>query len=143
MPKKAPVDKSLVQKFLGIDYGKSKVGIAIADSETRIAFAYDTLKNDRNLFQNLAELAARENVSRVIIGIPSRINGQQVEYPGEKAGIRLQKKLGIAVEYENEMFTTKIAYRNLAEKGVKGIKKHDDREAARIILQSWLDKVSA
>jgi len=44
------------------------------------------------------------------------------------------------VEYQNEMFTTKIAQANLMEKGIKSIKKYDDMEAARIILQSWLDK---
>jgi RNase H-fold protein (predicted Holliday junction resolvase) len=44
------------------------------------------------------------------------------------------------IEYQEEMFTTKQAQRNLIEKGVKGIKKFDDQEAARIILQGWLDK---
>jgi len=39
------------------------------------------------------------------------------------------------------MFTTKIAETNLAEKGIKKIKKYDDQEAARIILQEWLNNV--
>jgi RNase H-fold protein (predicted Holliday junction resolvase) len=38
------------------------------------------------------------------------------------------------------MFTTREAQRNLIEKGVKGIKKYDDQEAARIILQNWLER---
>lgn len=127
-------------KFLGIDYGKSKVGLAMADSETRMAFAYGTLENNKNLLQKLAEIIEKENISKVIIGVASYINKESVIYPGEKLGNFLKDKLRIEVEYQEEMFTTRQAQRNLIEKGVKGIKKYDDQEAARIILQSWLDR---
>jgi len=126
--------------FLGIDYGESKVGLAMGDSETKMAFSYETLENDNNFLQKLAGIIEKENISKVIIGVPSHINRKQVFYPGEKLGEFIEKKLEIDVEYENEMFTTKMAEQGLIEKGAKGIKKHDDEEAARIILQSWLDK---
>jgi len=127
-------------KYLGIDYGKSKVGLAIADSETRMAFQYGTLNNDKNLLQKLAEIVEKENIKKVIIGIPSYINREQAIYPGEKLGNFLKEKLNVEAEYQDEMFSTREAQRNLIEKGVKGIKKYDDQEAARIILQAWLDK---
>lgn len=130
----------MLNKFLGIDYGESKVGLAMADSETRMAFAYGTLDNDKDLLQKLAEIIERENISRVIIGIASYINKESVIYPGEKLGNFLKEKLKVKVEYQEEMFTTREAQRKLIEKGVKGIKRYDDQEAARIILQSWLDK---
>src|SRR4030042_6640695 len=130
----------MFRNYLGIDYGKSKVGLAMADSETRMAFQYGTLDNDKNLLQKLAEIIEKENISKVIIGIASYINKESVIYPGEKLGEFLKNKLKIEVEYQEEMFTTRQAQRNLIEKGVKGIKKYDDQEAARIILQGWLDK---
>jgi len=37
------------------------------------------------------------------------------------------------------MFSTKMAHFNLKKQGKKEIKKYDDKEAARIILQEWLD----
>jgi len=127
--------------YLAIDYGKAKVGLAMADSETKIAFAYKTLDNDKDLFQKLAEIVEEENIKSVIIGIPSYINKKEVEYDGETLGKKLKELLPfVKIEYQNEMFTTKIAQANLIERGVKGIKKYDDAEAARIILQSWLDK---
>lgn len=132
--------KPNIKYILGIDYGKSKVGLAIADGETRLAFGYGTLNNDKNFLQKLAEVIEKEDISKVIIGIPSRINREKAVYPGEKLGDFLRERLKIAVEYQNEMFTTREAQRNLIEKGVKGIKRYDDQEAARIILQSWLDK---
>ncbi len=135
-----PSKKTNIRHFLGIDYGKSRVGLAIADSETRLAFAYETLDNDKNLLQKLAEIVERENVSKVIIGVASHVNKESVIYPGERLGNFLKEKLKIEVEYQDEMFTTQQAQRNLIEKGVKGIKLYDDQEAARIILQGWLDK---
>ena len=132
--------KSLeISKILGIDYGKSDVGLALADGETKMAFAFGKIKNDKKLFQKIAEIVEKENVGTVVIGIPSYINRESTEYDGEKIGKILKKALGINVFYQNEMFTTKMAQANLIEKGVKGIKKHDDEEAARIILQEWLE----
>jgi len=130
-----------IKNFLAIDYGQSKVGLAMADAETKIAFAYKTLDNDRNFFQKLAEIIEEEKVKNIIIGIPAYINREEVEYAGETLGKKIKELLPfVEIEYQNEMFTTKMAQANLIQKGVKGIKKYDDQEAARIILQSWLDK---
>lgn len=129
-----------IKHILGIDYGKADVGLALADEETKIAFAYATIKNDKNFLQNLAEIIEKENVKTVVIGVPSYINREEVEYDSEKLGKFLEENLKIEVEYQNEMFTTKMAQAKLIEKGVKGIKRYDDQEAARIILQEWLDR---
>lgn len=126
--------------YLGIDWGKADIGLALADGETRIAFAYKTLNNDKDFLQKLAEIIAKENVKKVIIGIPSHINREEIEYDGETLGKIMEANLGVSVYYQNEMFTTKMAQANLIEKGVKKIKRYDDQEAARIILQEWLDK---
>lgn len=149
--------------ILGIDFGKADIGLALADSETRIAFAYQTLKNDKDLLQKIAEIISEEDVETVVIGIPSHIhphtnrvcfkrkikndkkigvgiNRPDVDYEGEKLGEIIEDNFGVEVQYQNEMFTTKMAQQNLIEKGIKGIKRYDDQEAARIILQDWLDK---
>lgn len=130
---------SKISHYLGIDFGRSNVGLALADSETKIAFTHKTLKNDKDLLQNIAEIIAKENVKKVIIGIPSYINKETIEHEAKKLGKLIEKTVKVKVFYQNEMFTTKMAQANLIEKGVKGIKKHDDEEAARIILQEWLD----
>lgn len=127
-------------RILGIDYGEADVGLAVADTETRIASRYKTLKNDKDFLQNLAEIIERENTSVVVIGIPSHVNRKEVVYKGEKLGKFLKEKLGVRIEYQDEMFTTKMAQDNLIRKGIKKIKRFDDQEAARIILQDWLDK---
>lgn len=125
---------------MAIDYGRARVGLALADSETKIAFAYKILDNNKELFQKLAEIITGENVKKVIIGLPSYANGKTIGYEAERVGNAIKEGTGADVEYQNEMFTTKMAQENLIERGVKGVKKYDDQEAARIILQSWLDK---
>lgn len=125
--------------FLGIDYGSTDVGLALADGETRIAFALATLQNDKDLVQNLTRIVSEKNVAGIIVGKPTHVSKGSAEYREEVFGRKLGELLGVPVEFQNEMFTTKIAQQNLIAKGVKGVSKQDDAEAARIILQDWLD----
>lgn len=134
--------------ILGIDYGRSKVGLAIADSETRIASGYAVLDNDKNFLPKLAEIIEKEGIDKIIIGA-QEIRGltssalevrPRIKSDAEKLGNLLKEKLKVEVKYQDEMFTTKQAHQNLIEKGMKGIKRFDDQEAARLILQGWLDK---
>lgn len=126
-------------QYLGIDFGRSKVGLAMADSETKIAFAHTTIDNDKDFLQKLTEIIQENNINKIIIGIPAYINKKSIEYEGEKLGKMIKEIVDIEIEYQNEMFTTKMAQQSLIEKGAKHIKSQDDQEAARIILQSWLD----
>jgi len=114
--------------------------VALADKLSRIAYAYKTLQNDKNLVGSLGKIIMEKGVKTVIIGIPSPINREEVMYAGEKLGEVLEQNFGVISEYQNEMFTTKLATTYLVSKGVRGIKQYDDQEAARIILQDWLDR---
>ena len=130
-----------VKNYLGIDWGASKIGLALADGETKMAFVYTTLKNDhKNSISQIAEIIEKENIGTVVIGIPSYINRRETVYPGEKMGKELKKKTSpdVKIIYQNEMFSTQIAHRNLIEQGVKRIGKFDDAESARVILESYL-----
>lgn len=126
--------------YLGIDWGSVKIGVALAHDETRVALAYATLENTKKLLSQLGEIIVLEKIGTVVIGIPSYINREEAEYGGERLGRLLMERFAVAVEYQNEMFTTKMAQANLIERGEKGVSQHDDEEAARIILQEWLDR---
>jgi len=126
-----------ISHILGIDFGTSKVGLALADSEMKIASAYKTLENNSQLLENLAKIIEENEIKKIIFGT-TNYNDQKDSK--KQSGELIEKKLGVPVEYQNEMFTTKMAEANLMEKGVKGIKKYDDMESARIILQEWLDR---
>lgn len=129
----------MVKYFLGIDYGESKVGLAIADSETQIAFAYGVLPNDEKFLEKIREIIKKEKIATVVIGVPKRVNDKKVIYSGERLGnLLLNEKIKII--YQDEIYSTKIARENLKAKGLKNINRFDDEEAARIILESFLQK---
>jgi putative holliday junction resolvase len=121
-----------ISHYLGVDFGKAKIGLAVADSETRIAISFGMLNNDKGLVNNLKNIIEKKGISRIVVGNA----GEEVK----DFAAMLEKKLGISAEFQNELFSTQQAERNLIEKGAKKIKRFDDQEAARIILQSWLDK---
>lgn len=125
--------------ILGIDWGLSKIGVAVAHTETRLATGLITLKNDEHLVENLEKIIKEYDVQLAVIGIPVRSNQEAVFSGGEEFGARLEKKFGLKITYHNERYTTKMARVNLIEKGAHSLDQHDDREAARLILQSWLD----
>ena len=127
-------------RILGIDYGKTKIGLAIADEETRMAFAFDTLPNDKNFLQKLKEIVEKENVKTVIMGMTRH----EKDYESAEEKIifakMIEKEIGMPIIFQDEMFTTKMAQNNIKQRGGRNIAKTDDQEAARIILQSWLDR---
>jgi putative Holliday junction resolvase len=135
-------NEPVISQILAIDYGQSKVGLAMGDSSVKIAFAYKTLPNDKNFFDELSKIIAKEEIKKVIIGLPGHnnfkdsIEVQEIKKLGEK----IETTLKLPVEYQEEMFTTKMARNNLKERGMKNLEQHDDQESARIILTSWMEK---
>ena len=127
------------ENFLGLDWGSSKVGVALAHEETRLALAYGALQNDETFLQNIGALIEKEEIGTTIIGIHK--NDTFVgEHEAAKLGKRIGEAFQVAVEYQDEMFTSKMAQQNLICKGYSEVSSHDDAEAASILLQSWLDK---
>lgn len=126
------------KNYLGIDWGASKVGVALAHGETRIALGYAALRNDEALFGHLGSIIKEEDIGTVVIGIPRHALRDGDQYEGEAFGRALAEAFPVKVAYQDEMFTTKMAQANLIERGASGISKDDDREAARIILSEWL-----
>jgi len=121
-------------KILGIDYGLKWVGIAMSDDGNKMAFPCETFENNFKFFGRLNEVIKRENIYKIIIGLPLNKNMKptaqttEVENWAEK----LIKEVDLPIEFENEILTTKAA----AQSGAKD--KHS--AAAAILLQSYLDR---
>ena len=123
-------------RYLGIDYGEKRVGLALSDEEGQIALPYRTVSNTKTLFNEIAAVIKQENVGRIVVGLPVPFSGGESEQTREvKKFIEKLKKLsGAPVDTENEIFTTKMA----KDSGVQ--QEHLDKASAAIILQSYLDK---
>lgn len=136
-------NKPKISRILAIDYGQAKIGLALGDTETKIALAYKTLPNKGDFFTELSQVIVEEEVKEVILGLPghrgySKGNAQEKEI--KKLGQKLEEKLQVTIKYQEEMFTTRMAQSRLKEAGKKNLKSKDDPEAARIILESYWEK---
>lgn len=127
-----------VKNYLGIDWGEAKIGLALADGETKMAFAYGALKNDRNIVSQIAEVIKKEDISVVVMGEPIYFKQEGKTFLGKKMAEKLKELTGVEIIFQNEIFSTQSAQKNLIEAGSKKIKL-DDAEAARVILESYLD----
>ena len=128
----------MTQYFLGLDWGKAKVGVALADNETRMAFAHSILKNDTQLILSLQKMIAEYDVETVVVGVPaSYAHTAHIGNDARVFGDVIAKQCAVKVEFFQEMFTTKMAQSNLLQSGKN--RNLDDQEAARLILQEWLD----
>lgn len=122
--------------YLALDWGERKIGVALADSETRIAFAHEIIAYDDDFFDALTALIAAYDVEKIIVGNPQHDQFAQNDDPIEKFAQEIEIKIGKKITFVNEVFSTQSAQTNLRAAGKKG---DDDAEAARIVLQSWLD----
>lgn len=121
-------------KILGIDYGSSKIGLALADTETKLAVPFKVIETD-NLKAIIQELAQdTEDLEKIVVGLPLGLSGLETAQTKEvkKFIEELKKSSGLAVEEIDERLTT------VAAKKAGG----DDAVAAMYILQSYLDGIT-
>lgn len=129
------------QKYLGIDYGEKKIGLAIADSETKIATPFKILNNPKDILAKISEICQEENIEKVIVGMPISLKGTLSNQTKSVLNFvnKLKNELYLDVVEQDEKLTSMYAQRLL--RGTKA--KHlDDDVAAMLILQSWLDENS-
>lgn len=133
-------------KYLGLDYGDRRLGVALSDPQGQIAFPRPPLKVStlEQLLEELALFCKEEGVLKIILGWPLHTNGQE----GERARAtrhfadQLQKTLPqVPLEFFDERFTTQWAVDKLREGGVKAKEQKGERDslAAQILLQTYLD----
>lgn len=131
-------------RILAIDYGKKRTGIAATDPLQIIAnglTAVDTLQ----LRPFLKDYLAKEEVERVIIGLPKNLDDSDTDATKlVKDFIRLFRKdhPAIPIETVDERYTSKMAAQAMVESGVKKKDRQDkkriDEMAATIMLQEYL-----
>lgn len=122
-------------KYLGIDWGEKRIGLALADSETKLATPFKTVRS----VDEIAEIVKNEEINLAIIGKPVRIINYGLRITNEKYNkfIKdLKKKINTPIELADERLSSKAAD---ALAGDKKTKASRDEIAAMIILQNYLD----
>ncbi len=135
-------------RILAVDFGRSKVGLAVCDEERKLVFRRGIIKGfgslDR-LFRQLKDLCVKEKIVLVLFGVPLGIEGNEtaqsakIRVIGEKLRAYLED---IFLEFVDESFSTFEAKELLA--GVPGrIDMNDDDYAAYLLLVKYLKQKEA
>lgn len=122
-------------RYLGIDYGAKRIGIAISDDAASFAFPKETIPNDVTAIDRLAKMVRDEKIDSIVMGDTRAMNGVDNEITEEAMRFKdaLEAHVGRSVSIAREAFSSMEAAR-FAPKGA-----HDDAAAAAIILQRHLD----
>lgn len=128
------------KSFVGLDVGLKRIGVAVADSEVKIAVPFDTIEVDGHEIEAIAEIIVREDADTVVIGYPRNQQGETTAQTGLVE--QFAKKLEDVVEtivFQDESLTSVLAEEQLSAHKQAYSKADIDAQAAAIILQDYLE----
>ncbi len=135
-------------RVLAIDYGTKRIGLALSDELRMLAHPRGTVPNGPKMIEEIVSLVRREQVGTVILGIPRTLSNTESAMTAEV--IRFSDKLfaalkplDVPLERRDERLTSLIAETNIRARELPKQKREQkylrDEEAARILLQEYLD----
>ena len=132
-------------RFIGIDFGLSKVGLSISDPLKIISIPLKVIKykNRKELLSKLQEIALENDVKSFVIGYPLNMNNNKNEMTKLVDDFFVElKNLNFNVFLQDERLSSESAKKIMREQNIKtgNNKEHIDLIASTIILQSFLDK---
>ena len=132
-------------RVLGIDYGDSRIGLAMSDPLKIIASPFKTIRNEGNekCLQVFQSLIKEKDVEAIIVGLPIGLKGQEtVQTKKVREFANLLYALKLPIHLEDERLSSVSAEKSMIQQNIKtGHNKGlIDQRAAAIILQQFLDK---
>ena len=143
--------------ILGVDYGRARIGLAIASQSARLAKPLATLEriNRNEDMRRLRELVREHGVKQVVVGLPLLLDGTRGEMAeeAERFAQRVRKQIGVPIEMQDERLTSWEAERLLEEEFGKKYRDETEKKkrttdetitvdsvAATVILREFLAK---
>lgn len=126
-------------KYLGIDYGSRRIGLALSDEERKLAFPYKILenKNDSYVAEELTGVIKKELVSEIVVGLPLSFSGEENNQSRASRRFvdKVLRRLKLPVHFQNEILSSRAAKPGSAKGKI-------DSAAAALILQDYLDNIN-
>ena len=133
-------------RAVGIDLGEKRIGVAVSDSDGKIATPYEVLTRSGSREQDhlhIAAIVAEVEAEILIVGLPLSLDGSfgKAAQGARGEAHQIESLLSIPVEMHDERFTTVEAERVLQEQNLDAPSRRKvvDKVAAAILLQAWLD----
>jgi putative Holliday junction resolvase len=138
-----------MDRIIGIDFGRKRIGVAASDPLRIFASALDTVPSAK-IIDYLKNYARNETITLFVVGYPKNMDNKP-SAAAKDVDVFLKilsaKFPDIPVVLEDERFTSVLAHRAMIDGGMKAKDRRDknsvDRISAAIILQSYLDRNSS
>ncbi len=137
-----------MDRIVGIDYGRKRVGVAVSDPLRIFASALETVPSAK-IIEYLQQYAAAETIERFVVGYPVNLDGRPSEAAKDVDAFLnlLRKKFpSVPVSLEDERFTSVLAHRAMIDGGLRKMDRRDkaavDKVSAALILQTYMDRTS-
>jgi putative Holliday junction resolvase len=132
-------------KYLGIDYGTKRIGLARSDEQGVFAFPHSVVKAGGSALSAIHEVIQKEGIEAVVLGESKDFNGAANQVMEDIAQFKkdLEELTKLPVVYEQELFSSALASRQFSGDFGRGERPSADMldaSAAAVILQSYLDK---
>ena len=138
-----------MDRIIGIDYGRKRVGVAVSDPLRIFASALETVPSAK-IIDYLQTYAENETIERFVVGYPMNLDNTPSEAARDvDAFLNLLKKRfpQVPVSLEDERFTSVLAHRSMIDGGVRKMARREkaavDKVSAALILQTYLDKTAS
>ena len=130
-------------RYLAIDYGKKRIGLAICDAAEMIASPLTVIDGGKDPIKRIVEIVTQEGVGAIVVGMPLNMDdsqGSQAKVTIEFAQ-RLKKHIDIEILFQDERLSSFAAEEKMApaEFSRKKKRKHLDAVAAAQILETFLE----
>jgi putative Holliday junction resolvase len=133
-----------MQRILGIDYGRARIGLAISDELGLLAHPLTTIAMGKDAIPRIAEIIQEKKIGTVVVGVPKLMSGAHGTAADEvKLFIKkLEPVATCPIVCWDERLTTVAAQRALREAGksTRTSRSYVDQVAAQMILQGFLDR---
>lgn len=138
-------------KYLGIDFGEKRIGIAVSDENKKYSFSRDYIINDIQLKTKLLKIIREENIVKIIIGYPLNFKSEKTiqtlkieDFKNQLEEFLRKNSVSSELVFYDERFTSKIAESSILNSGLKKKRRQEkglvDSISAQIILQDYIDK---
>jgi putative Holliday junction resolvase len=130
-------------RLIGLDHGSRRIGVAIGDTETGLAFARPALqrRNAEADVRAIGQLARDEGTEIVVLGLPRNMDGTEGSQAAAARGFgELLAAIGLDIVLQDERLTTWQAVEQMGPRRGRDRRSGElDSAAARLILQEYLD----
>lgn len=129
------------QQIMALDYGGARVGVAMADSQIRIAIPYGALENTESLLKDILQLVLDNQITKIVVGYPRNQSGQPTAQTAivEAFSKQLQQVFDGEIVFQDESLTSVLAEQRLQNHKKSYTKADIDAHAAAIILEDYLE----